>query len=51
MLKESKHIIGIDEAAGPLAGPVVAAAFRFIKKLGGIKDSKLLSEKKRKIVY
>ncbi|HOF44884.1 MAG TPA: ribonuclease HII [Candidatus Pacearchaeota archaeon] len=53
MLKESKHIIGIDEAGrGPLAGPVVAAAvLDSPKKIRGIKDSKLLSEKERERLY
>jgi ribonuclease HII len=53
MLKESKHIIGIDEAGrGPLAGPVVAAAVSDSpKKIRGIKDSKLLSEKERERLY
>jgi len=53
MLKESKYIIGIDEAGrGPLAGPVVAAAvLDSSKKIKGIKDSKLLSEKERERLY
>lgn len=53
MLKESKHIIGIDEAGrGPLAGPVVAAAvLDSSKRIKGIKDSKLLSEKERERLY
>ena len=54
-----ENIAGIDEAGrGPLAGPVVAAAIIFSKnkllnKLLeiGIRDSKLLSPKKREYLY
>jgi ribonuclease HII len=51
-----QHIIGVDEVGkGSLAGPVVAAAVAFapaslkfkVKSYKGIKDSKLLSPKKR----
>lgn len=45
---------GADEAGrGPLAGPVVAAAVIFEKKIiiEGINDSKKLSEKKREALY
>lgn len=51
----SKEIIaGVDEAGrGPLAGPVIAAAVILKKNHGikGLRDSKKLSEKKRKILY
>jgi ribonuclease HII len=46
-------IAGVDEAGrGPLAGPVVAAAIIFPKKIyiKGIRDSKLLTEKERENV-
>ncbi len=49
-----RFIAGVDEAGrGPLAGPVVAAAVIFPRhlKLDGIKDSKLLSSKKRYELY
>ena len=49
-----KNIAGIDEAGrGPLAGPVVAVALIWGEKpmIDGIKDSKKISEKKRKILY
>lgn len=53
MPKESKNIIGIDEAGrGPLSGPVVAAAvLDSPKRIKGVKDSKLLNEKKREELY
>ena len=52
-------IVGIDEAGrGPLAGPVVSGAvfiaekdFKEAKKIKSVKDSKKLTEKKRKEVY
>lgn len=41
-------IVGIDEVGrGPFAGPVVAAAVLIDCEIEGVKDSKLLSEKKR----
>lgn len=49
-LEIQKLIAGVDEAGrGPLAGPVVAAAVILDPQhpLPGLKDSKLLSEKKR----
>lgn len=54
-----KYVIGIDEAGrGPLAGPVVSSAvlileddFNKAKKIKSVKDSKLLTEKKRLEVY
>lgn len=61
-MSKIKFIIGIDEAGrGPLAGPVAVAAvvaksnFKYqisnLKILGGIKDSKKLSAKKREKWY
>lgn len=55
--KKLKYIIGIDEVGrGPLAGPVTVCAFaileknlKFLEKVNA-KDSKVLSEKRRKIV-
>lgn len=47
-------IAGIDEAGrGPLAGPVIAAAVILDpnKKIRGLKDSKLLTPKKRDYLY
>lgn len=47
-------IAGIDEAGrGPLAGPVVAAAVCFKTQVipNGLKDSKLLTPKKRELLY
>ncbi len=51
---EAKIIAGTDEAGrGPIAGPVVAAAVIFDKKIfhPGINDSKKLNEKKRDEFY
>lgn len=48
------HIAGIDEAGrGPLAGPVVAAAVIFPKKIEieGLNDSKKITERKRDILF
>jgi len=48
------HPAGVDEAGrGPIAGPVVAAAVIISDSFNipGIKDSKKLSPKKRKILY
>ena len=53
-LDESKIEVGIDEAGrGCLAGPVVSAAVILPKNFNNslIKDSKKLSEKKRKEAY
>ena len=50
----TRIIAGIDEAGrGPLAGPVVAAAVILPEKhsIEGLRDSKKLSQKKRKILY
>lgn len=47
-----RYIAGVDEAGrGPLAGPVVAAAviLKVDTPIIDLKDSKLLSEKKRKM--
>lgn len=49
-----KRVAGLDEAGrGPLAGPVVAAAFIITPdfKLEGLNDSKQLTPQKRKIFY
>lgn len=49
-----RYIAGVDEAGrGPLAGPVVAAAviLKVDTPIIDLKDSKLLSEKKRNNVY
>jgi ribonuclease HII len=49
-----KIIAGTDEVGrGPLAGPVVAAAviFREGTRIRGVKDSKLLCEEEREILY
>ena len=53
-----KYLIGIDEAGrGPLAGPVSVGAvmvpkkFDVLKKFPDVKDSKLLSPKKRDEIY
>lgn len=49
-----KYIAGVDEAGrGPLAGPVVAGAviLELDTYIEDLKDSKLLSEKKREAVY
>jgi ribonuclease HII len=47
-------LAGVDEAGrGPLAGPVVAAAVIFPKGvfIGGVDDSKKLTEKKREMLF
>jgi len=57
--KGYKIIVGIDEAGrGPLAGPVVACAFYFIKVEDGprpysgiVKDSKQLTDRQREEIY
>ena len=54
--KGYKVVVGIDEAGrGPLAGPVVAAAFYFKKVEDGplpfVKDSKQLTAKQREEIY
>ena len=52
--KGIKYVAGIDEAGrGPLAGPVVAASviFKPNEEIKGIKDSKKLTDKKRKKLY
>lgn len=51
----SLRVAGIDEAGrGPLAGPVVVAAVVFAPgrtPVNGLDDSKVLSEKKRELLY
>lgn len=52
--KQKRNPAGIDEAGrGPIAGPVVAAAviLNENKKIGGINDSKQLTDKKRRALY
>ncbi len=45
-------VIGVDEAGrGPLAGPVVSAAVIIEERIDGIKDSKILSRRKREIFF
>ena len=55
MLAGSSATVGVDEAGrGSLAGPVVAAAYRFHKsglELEGLDDSKKLSRKKREALF
>lgn len=49
-----RYVAGLDEAGrGPLAGPVVAAAvvFPFYIDIGGIEDSKKLTEKAREELF
>jgi len=54
-LAGSSATVGVDEAGrGSLAGPVVAAAYRFHKsglELEGLDDSKKLSRKKREALF
>ena len=58
--KKTHFVIGVDEAGrGPLAGPVVAAAFVFTKANGstppelatGVNDSKQVTEEAREFMY
>lgn len=52
--KGFKALAGLDEAGrGPLAGPVVASAVMlcYDKKINGINDSKILSEKQRERLF
>ena len=45
-------LCGIDEAGrGPLAGDLVMAGVILLKKIEGLMDSKLLSEKRREALY
>lgn len=49
-----RRIVGVDEAGcGALAGPVVAAAviLPMDSRIGGIRDSKLLNERRREELY
>ncbi len=49
---QEKPICGIDEAGrGPIAGPLIMAGVILHKKIATLNDSKLLSEKKRQILY
>ncbi len=51
-LKGFSAVCGVDEAGrGPLAGPVCAAAVILSEEIGGLNDSKKLSEKKREELY
>lgn len=44
-------LCGIDEAGrGPIAGPLVVAGTILLENIEGLNDSKILSEKKRKII-
>jgi len=52
--KEINYLAGVDEAGrGPLAGPVVAAAVIFNKKINikGVNDSKQLTENQREELF
>lgn len=58
MIKAMRYLIGVDEAGrGPLAGPVSVGAvmvprkFDVLKAFPDVKDSKLLSPKKREEIY
>lgn len=57
MSKTPKYIIGIDEAGrGPLAGPVAVGVVKIAHDfdwdlIPGVGDSKLLSAKKRKVIF
>lgn len=47
-----KNVCGIDEAGrGPLAGPLVVAGVILIEDIVGLNDSKVLSEKKRELLF
>jgi ribonuclease HII len=46
------ELCGIDEAGrGPLAGDLVMAGVILLKKVEGLMDSKILSEKKRELLF
>ena len=52
----SKYVVGADEVGrGSIAGPIVAASarlgFKHLKHLDDVKDSKKISEAKRKVIY
>jgi ribonuclease HII len=48
----NKQLVGIDEAGrGPLAGPIFAAAVILDEAIDGVTDSKLLSKKKRELLF
>lgn len=45
-------LCGIDEAGrGPIAGPLVVAGVVLIEDIKGLNDSKILSEKKREVLF
>ncbi|MBP7742431.1 MAG: ribonuclease HII [Aliarcobacter sp.] len=45
-------LCGIDEAGrGPIAGPLVVAGVILLEKIEGLNDSKILSEKKRDMLF
>jgi ribonuclease HII len=45
-------LCGIDEAGrGPIAGPLVVAGVVLLEEIDGLNDSKILSEKKREILF
>ena len=47
-----KNLCGIDEAGrGPLAGPLVVAGVILIEDIVGLNDSKVLSKKKRELLF
>ena len=47
-----KNLCGIDEAGrGPLAGPLVVAGVILIENIVGLNDSKVLSKKKRELLF
>ena len=47
-----KKLCGIDEAGrGPLAGPLVVAGVILIENIVGLNDSKVLSKKKRELLF
>lgn len=58
LVQMERYVLGVDEAGrGPLAGPVavgvvrVAEGFDVAKEFPGVKDSKVLSEKKREALF
>ena len=51
-----QHVVGADEVGrGSIAGPIVAASaslkFEHLEHLSNVKDSKKISESKRKVIY
>ena len=50
--ESNRKICGIDEAGrGSIAGPLVVAGVVLLKDIDGLNDSKILSAKKREILY